>query len=121
MGTVLIICRSFNIRKFYVDNLTARGYSTVGIMGLNEGGPELFERFAPGQFMPALVLMWGEVTTLETDIERIRQLYVRSLPIIVVSPEKPDKAWMVKWDIAAHRSGLSDSRQLMGFLHHWLV
>jgi hypothetical protein len=64
--------------------------------------------------------MWGEVTTLEPDIEKIRQLYVRSLPIIVVSQQKPDPAWMTRWQIAAHSSGLSDSRHLAEFLQPWL-
>jgi hypothetical protein len=121
VGTVLVLCRNSNIRKFYVDNLTVRGYTAIGMRSMSDSEADLSTKYVSNQGTPELVLMWGDLARLQPDIEKIRQLYVRSLPIIVVSPEKPDKAWMVKWDIAAHRSGLSDSRQLMGFLHHWLV
>ena len=120
MGTVLIICRNLNIRKFYVDNLTARGYRTVGITSLSEDGIELLEGCSPGHFIPSLALMWGELTALEPDIAKFRQSYANSVPIIVVSQQKPDPDWMTKWQIAAHSSGLSDSRHLTDFLQPWL-
>ena len=121
MGTVLVLCRNSNIRKFYVDNLTVRGYAAIGMMSMSESEADLLTKYVSKQGTPDLVLMWGELARLQPDIEKIRQLYVSSLPIIIVSPEKPDRAWMVKWNIAAHRSGLSDSRKLMNFLHPWLV
>ena len=120
MGTVLVVCLNHNIRKFYVDNLTVRGYPAIGVMSLKEANPGLSRKAAPGQFTPNLVLMWGALATLEPDIETIRQSYPDSMPIIVVSHERPASAWMTKWKIAAHRYGLSDGRCLMDFLHVWL-
>jgi hypothetical protein len=120
VGTVLVICHNPNIRKFYVDNLTVRGYPAIGVMSLSADGPDPSKSGAPGQFAPDLVLMWGALTTLEPDIETIRRSYADSVPIIVVSHERPAPAWLTKWKIAAYRSGLSDGRKLMNFLQHWL-
>ena len=120
MGTVLVICSKPNIRKFYVDNLIVRGYPAIGVANLSEGSAKLGKIDEPRQFTPALVLMWGALAMLEPDIENIRQSYADSVPIIVVSDERPAPAWMKKWNIADHRAGLSDGRKLMTFLQRWL-
>ena len=98
-----------------------RGYPAIGMMSMNDSQADLLTRSSSKPGTPKLVLMWGELIGLQPDIEKIRQLYVRSLPIIVVSHEKPEASWMANWDIAAYRSGLSDSRNLMTFLHQWLA
>ena len=120
LGTVLVICCNPNIRKFYVDNLTVRGYPTIGLISMSREDSEPSKNCVLGQVTPDLVLMWGALAALEPDIENIRQSYADSVPIIVVSDERPAPAWMTKWKIADHRSGLSDGRKLMNFLQRWL-
>ena len=120
VGTVLVICSNPNIRKFYVDNLTVRGYPAIGVMSMSEESSKFAKNDALREFTPALVLMWGVLATLEPDIENIRQSYADSVPIIVVSDERPAPAWMAKWQIADHRFGLSDGRKLINFLQRWL-
>src|SRR5258708_10676657 len=120
VGTVLVVCCNPNIRKFYVDNLTVRGYPTIGLISMSreDSGPS--KNCVLGQVTPDLVLMWGALAALEPDIENIRQSYADSVPIIVVSDERPAPEWMTKWKIADHRFGLSDGRKLMNFLQRWL-
>ena len=120
VGTVLVICYNPNIRKFYVDNLTVRGYPTIGLISMRREDSEPSKNCLLGQVTPDLVLMWGALAALEPDIENIRQSYADSVPIIVVSDERPAPEWMTKWKIADHRSGLSDGRKLMNFLQRWL-
>ena len=120
VGTVLVIWSNPNIRKFYVDNLTVRGYPAIGVTNLSEVSANFAKNDAPRQFTPALVLMWGALATLEPDIENIRQSHADSVPITVVSDERPAPAWMAKWQIADHRFGLSDGRKLINFLQRWL-
>jgi DNA-binding response OmpR family regulator len=115
LGSILVICSNLNIRKFYVDNLTIRGYASIGITSLNEAGAESATESAPD-----LVLMWGELAALKADIEKFRLVHDTSVPIIVVSQEKPASDWMKKWRITAHIAGLSDGRHLMDFLQPWL-
>ncbi len=120
VGTVLVVCCNPNIRKFYVDNLTVRGYPTIGLISLSREDSERSKNCVLGQGTPDLVLMWGALATLQPDIENIRQSYADSVPIIVVSDERPAPEWMTKWKIADHRFGLSDGRKLMNFLQRWL-
>ncbi len=90
-------------------------------MSLSHEGADSLTTNALEPFTPDLVLLWGELATLEPDIEKIRQSYPGSVSIVVVSEEKPAREWITKWAIAAHRSSLSDSRQLMNLLHCWLT
>ena len=88
MGTVLVVCCNPNIRKFYVDNLTVRGYPTIGLISMSREDSEPSKNCVLDQVTPDLVLMWGALAALEPDIENIRQSYADSVPIIVVSDER---------------------------------
>jgi hypothetical protein len=121
VGSVLVICSNANIRRFYVDNLTVRGFAAKGITSLSHDSTSSLTTSTLEPFTPDLVLLWGELATLEPDIQKIRQSYPSSVSIVVVSEEKPGPEWITKWAITAHRSSLSDSRQLMNVLQRWLT
>jgi hypothetical protein len=113
---ILVICQNSNIRRFCVDNLVTRGYIAVGVASADEGKEVLHH------LVPEFIILCAEPKLAEVDINKVRNFHVRltAVPILLVSMEHPNRAWLQEWNVAAQFPYPIDARRLVDLLMPWL-
>jgi len=115
MSFILVVSRNASCRRLYVDNLVRRGYVAVGVASALETENLL------NSVMPDLVLICCMPTAYEPDVERFRRaLGLVKTPIVLMSQDTPDPAWLAEWNVSLCATDLVDLRQLVEILRPWL-
>jgi hypothetical protein len=116
MFFIMVVSRSANFRRLCVDNLVIRGHLAVGVASADEG-----KRLLQGNKLPDLILVCSDLEHNAPDIQQFRNSSrLASVPVVLVSPDKPDPKWAVEWKIASHIPYPLDARSLVGKLSPWL-
>ncbi len=115
MSFILVVSRNASCRRLYVDNLVRRGYVAVGVASALETENLL------NNVMPDLVLICCMPTAYEPDVERFRTtLGLANTPIVLISQDGADPAWLSQWNVSMYATDLMDLRQLVEILRPWL-
>ena len=115
MSYILVCARDSNSRRLYVDNLVLRGYIAVGTASVAEAH-RLLQRE-----LPRMVIICCVLDNHEEVVKDWRSLQeLDTTPIVLVSPEIPDQAWMNLWGIVSYLPYPTDLRKLVQMLQPWL-
>jgi DNA-binding response OmpR family regulator len=111
---VLVISHNTSCRRLYVDNLVRRGYIAVGVTS----GTEAENVFRTAT--PALVLVCCMPTDYQKEVERLRTVNGTAYPIVLISQDKPDPAWVRLWHADVCPADPMDLRRIVDILQPWL-
>jgi len=118
MSYILIINDDINFRKLLSTNLERRGHHTVAVPRLTNAMLEEMIEENPDLILVGINLPYCQG---QADIERLRSFPDMALtPILVLSADPPDRAWMVRWNIESYLLKPFGIRQLLVWLRPWL-
>lgn len=117
MPYILIIDDDTNSKKLLSANLEKRGHYTMAVSRLANAVLEEMEE-NPDLILVSVNLPYRQG---EADIERLRSLPGMALtPILVLSADRPDRAWMARWGVESYLLKPFDIRRLLDWLQPWL-
>lgn len=114
MSFVLVVSRNISCRRLYVDNLVRRGYLAVGVASASEADNLL------NSAKPDLILVCCMPVEYEQAIEQFRTIFKWAGPVVLVSQDRPDPAWLARWNVTARMADPIDLRRLVEMLQPWL-
>ena len=117
MSYILIIDDDPNSERLLCMNLEKRGHRTVAV-------PTITDALLEGEHEnPDLILVGVNLPHRRgaADLERLRSLPGMALtPILVLSADPPDRAWMARWGVESYLLKPFGIRQLLDWLRPWL-
>ena len=116
MSLIWVCANDSGCRRLYVDNLVLRGYVAVGTASVAEAR-RLLERETPHIILACCLL--DEQDEVVKNVRAYPQL--DEVPIVLVSPDMPEREWMQRWGVATCLPYPTDLRKLVQLLQPWLA